>query len=184
MDLFEIVNGHVYPSPHALMIDPFDKIWEGDTSKGKAQAIKELTYIELMCSPKKSNPFAGYPIDERKLKVKKEIFADENYLSTTYMILGCNRYIELLKTSSPTYPLFEAAINAAGNLTIFLNSDDILTERTQGGASVYKPADITKALKEIPEVIKSITSMRDKIQSELVENSKTRNSREIGQYER
>ena len=183
MDLFEIINGKAFPTVHALMIEPFKTIWEKDTTNEKGHAIKVFTYIELCCSPKKSNPFLGYSEEKRPEQVKKEVYGDPDKKDTEFMVLGVLKYKELLAKSSPTYPLLIAGLNAKDELVSYLETFD-LGERTQGGTAVIKPADITKALKEIPDVARSINSMIDKVHAELVEEAKTRNQREVGQYER
>lgn len=182
MDLFEIINNRAFPSPHALLIHPFKDMWEADTSKEKGNVIKVFTYIELVCSPKKSNPFFGYSEEDRPSRVKKEVFGDENYKTTDFMMQGVIKYKELLEIASPTYPMLTAGLIANDKLKNFLETFD-LDERTQGGTAVIKPADITRALKEIPDVAKSIVVMREKVQTELVEEAKTRKDRDIGQYE-
>lgn len=183
MELFELINGRAFPSAHVLLIEPFKTIWEKDTTAEKANAIKVFSYVELVCSPKKSNPFIGYSEDKRPGKVKAEIFGREDYPTTEFMTLATIKYKELLADSSPTYSLFTSALNAKDKLIEFLDNFD-LGERTQGGTAVLKPADITKALKEIPDVAKSIITMRDKVTTEIIEDTKTRNQREVGQYER
>jgi len=183
MDLFEIVNGRVLPTAHALLLEPFRTIWERDTSDGKGNAEKVFRYIEFTCSPKKSNPYLGYSEELRPRKVKKEIWGDEDKRDTDFMILGITKYKMLLEEASPTYALLNAALTAKDKLIHFLENFD-LTERTNAGTAVIKPADITRALQQVPDVAKSILAMRDKVQAELVEEAKTRNQREVGDYER
>ena len=183
MDLFEVTNGQAFPSTHALLIEPFKSIYSSDNSEDKGRAIKVFTYIELVCSPKKSNPFFGYSEEDRPSKVKKEIYGDENYPTTDFMMQGVIKFKELLEVASPTYSLFLASLQAAEDLKQNLYNIN-LDERTNGGAAVTKPRDVTSALREIPDVVKSLETMRTKVNSELLEESKTRNQREIGLYER
>lgn len=183
MDLFEVINGKAFPSVHALLIEPFKSIYEMDNSKDKGKAIQVFTYIELVCSPKKSNPFFGYSEDDRPAKVKKEVYGDENYPTTDFMMQGVIKFKELLEVASPTYSLFVASLVAADDLKANLLNIK-LDERTNGGAAVTKPRDVTAALREIPDVVKSLETMRNKVNSELLEEAKTRNQREIGAYER
>lgn len=183
MDLFEVNNGIAFPSIHALIIEPFKGIWEADTDSGKGKAIKVFTYIELMCSPKKSNPFFGYSEKIRSSKVKKEVFKDETYISTSFMIQGVIKYKELLNIASPSYSLLNAALKAKDSLTQFLETVDF-EERTNGGAAVLKPKDITAALKEVGDVAKKLEALRYDVLNELADDrTKTRNQREIGMYE-
>lgn len=183
MDLFEINNGRAFPSAHVLLIEPFKTIWEKDPSPDKGNAIKVFTYIELVCSPKKSNPFLGYSEDIRPAKVKQEVWGDSTKPNTDFMTLGVIKFKELLDDASPTYSLFNAAMVAKDKLENFLLNFN-LEERTQGGTAVLKPKDITSALKEIPDTAKGIVAMREKVNQELIEDAKTRKDREIGEYER
>lgn len=183
MDLFELRNNRAFPTVHALMIEPFKSIWEADTSEGKERALKVFSYVELVCSPKKSNPFVGYSEEIRPKKVKKEVFGDEDYHTTEYMMLATIRYIELLNDSSPTYSLFDAALIAKDKLVNYLTTFN-LAERNKAGMPVVKPQDITKTLSEIPDTAKSLVETRERVHQELLEETKTRNQREIGQYER
>lgn len=183
MDLFIIENGIAKPSEHAILIEPFKTIWESDTSKSKGDAIKSFTYIELVCSIKKSNPFAGYPDDERPSKVAKEVYKSEIYTPTELENEAITVYREFLEEASPTLSFYRASLKAAQELKTFYNEVN-LNERTNGGAAVYKPGDITRGLKETSEVIKSLRDLESQVQSELVEKTKTRGQREIGHFER
>ena len=186
MDLFEMVNGHVFPSVHALLIEPFKTIWEDDNSPGNEESIRIFTYIELLCSPKKSNAFFGYSEEERPAKVKQEVWGEEPPFDaeTTIMIIkGVEKYKELLHNSSPSYSMFEAATAANDNLKTFLKNFDP-NKRTASGALVLKPKDIFEAINKIPESMKAMELARIKINQEIAqEDSKTRNQREPGRYE-
>lgn len=181
--LWEIVNGQLIVSEHALMIEPFKTIWSSDPDIKHSNALKVFMYVELVCSPKKSNPYFGYNEEDRVPKVKREVFRDENYQTTTFMMQGVMKYKELLEHSSPTYSMLMSTLAANEKLNTYLNEFDF-DERNKSGMMIIKPSDITKALKEIPDIAKGIILMIEKIKHELVEDSKTRSNREIGQYER
>ena len=183
MDLFTIKNGRAFPSVHALLIEPFKSIHANDTSPDKGESIKIFTYVELLCSPKKSNPFYGRSTEERPSYVKKEVWGDDPPDDPSMIMEAVLKNKELLAIASPTYPLFEASMEAAEQLKKVLAKPDF-NERTNSGAAVTKPKDITSALKEIPEAIKSLETLRGKVNSELEDDTKTRNQREIGPYER
>jgi hypothetical protein len=183
MTILEVLNGRAFPTAHALSIPLFAQIMDTDDDPQKSRAIKVFSYIEFMCSPKKSNPFLGYSPDLRPLKVKKELWGDENYPDTQFMILGILKYMELLENYSPSYPLLEASLESAERLKELLKGFD-LNERTASGGLVLKPKDITSALKEIPLVIKALEESRAKVEAELAESSKTRKDRDVGVYER
>lgn len=181
--IFELINGKAIPTVHALLIEPFKTIWRLDTTSDKENAIRVFSYIELMCSPKKSNPFSGFDEAQRGSKVKQEVFGDANKRDTSFMITGIQKYKELLQNCSPSYSLLIGALVAKEKLQAYLETFN-LTERTKAGTAVIKPRDITSALKEIPDVAKGLETTILKVQMEIDESTKTRNQREIGQYER
>lgn len=178
-----IENGVAKPSVHALLIEPYKTIWESDKSKDKGTAIKSFTYIELNCSMKRSNPFSGYSDVERPSRVGKEVYKDETYKPTELELEGMKIYIDFLNEASPTLSFYKANLAAAEILKTNLNSID-LNERTNGGAAVTKPADVTRALKDAADVIKTLRELETQVQTELVEKTKTRGQRDIGAFER
>lgn len=183
MELFEMVNGYVSPSIHVLLIEPFKTIWDNDTSKNNIDSIKLFTYVELMCNPRKSNPFFGCSEDERPAKVKQEVWGNPDHPVDTDMVLAVIKYKELLSKSSPSYDLYVSGVNAVHKLRKFLD-DFNMNERTPSGAMVMKPKDITNALKDLDDVGKNMELSRDRVHSEMITNTKTRNEREIGDFER
>lgn len=183
MDLLELHNNRAFPSVHALLIEPYKTIWETDTSEGKEKSIRWFSYIELLCSPKKSNPFYGYAEEQRAEKVKMEVFRDKDYPIESELLMATIAYKEHLSFSSPSYELAVAAELAANKLKHFLTNFDP-NERTPNGTMVLKPKDMTLALQEIPETIRSMAEMRAKVHEELLESTRTRNDRKIGTYER
>lgn len=182
MDLFTVSNGKAMPSVHALIIEPFKTIWKEDKDPAKGDAIRDFTFIELCCSPKKSNPYCGYDEDQRYQILKQELYGDAAYQLSGVVIDGITKYEQLLDNSSPTLSLLKAALSGAEKFKNQLKSLD-LTERTNSGAAVYKPRDVTNAMKDLPEMAKSIESLREKVHKELLEEGKTRSNRSIGYYE-
>jgi hypothetical protein len=184
MDLFEVVNGTAIPSTHALIIEPFKTIWIRDVDiQHHAQAIKEFTFIELLCSMKKSNPYSGYAEDIRAKKVANNIWPEiVDYMPDPVMISAINTYQALQEEASPTLGLVLSAQQAIHKLKNFLNMVD-MAERTKSGGPVFKPVDITNAIKSMPEAINSLEKLENKVQQELFDSTKTRSDREIGFFE-
>ena len=182
MDLFVVQNKRAMPSVHALIIEPFKTIWHQDPDPAKGDAIKFFTFIELACSPKKSNPYFGYDKERRFLVVKKVIFEDEAYLLPPVVMDAVIKYEELIENASPSYSILNAALIAAEQLKNYLTNIR-LTERTNSNAAVYKPKDVINALQELPKLSREIEALRTKIQQELLEEGKTRNNRQAGYFE-
>lgn len=185
--LFNMEGTELTISPFALMTEPFDEIWDADNDPDKLQAIKIFKYIELTCNPKKNNPFSGYSEQERPAKVKKNVFGDENPEIPIDMIndivRGTIKYKEFLTEASPSYGLYVDAANAVVKLREFLRGFD-LDERTKSGGMVLKPQDIASTLGKLDDVDKSMLKAREKVHNEITDNTRTRNDREIGLFER
>lgn len=182
MDLFEVREGKAMPSVHALLIKPFKTIWEEDKTATKENAINAFTFIELNCSPKKSNSYSGYDPEERYRKLKKDIYGDEAYQLPGLVVDGIMKYEEFLENASPSFPLLKDALAASIKFRNHLGEID-LKERTNSGTAVYKPKDISGAFKDIPDMAKTLETLRDKVNQELLADTKTRNNREIGHFE-
>lgn len=185
MDLFIVHNNHAFPSVHALLIRPFKDIWYNDTSPEKTEAIRIFTYVELLCSPKKSNPYFGVPEEDRPDVVKKVVWGDQviDVMNDLILIEAVSKYKDLLTISSPSFAIFEAAMSAAEKLQNQLRTFDV-NERTRTGGLVLKPREVTGALKDLPDTVKALELARLRVNQELIEDAKTRNQREIGPYER
>jgi hypothetical protein len=183
MDLFELVNDHALPSVHALLIEPFKSMWEEDESDRKTDCIKKFTYIELLCSPKKSNPYFGLSEQEREITLKRAIFQGQTPSNVEQIILAIHKYKDLLEEASPTYDLLLAAYSAKEKLVEFLKDLDPAA-KTKSDTLILKPKDITAALKDVFETAKSLDAARNKMNQELMEESRTRKSRTPGRYER
>lgn len=182
--LFEVRNGKLAVTEFALLTDPFMTIWNYDNTERHEKAMQLFRYVELLCSPRKGNAFYGYSKEDRPKKVKKEVYGDADYPDTDFMMQCVFAYTEFLKTYSPTYELLESAIDAADEVKKFLKSGKNLQERTRGGTAVYKPRDVIAAIEKVDEVSRKVLILRDKVHFELETESKTRNQRKIGQYER
>lgn len=182
MDLFEVKGGIVSPSIHALMISPFKEIWERDKSAKKSQAIPELTYIELSCSMKKSNLFSGYAEEIRPKKVAKQVFGREDWTPDSLVQEAIEQYRKLDLEASPSLAICISALGAVHKMKEFLDSYDP-TERTPKGAMVIKPAEVSKTIKELPDMINSTMALRSKVEQELITEQKTKGQRQVGYYE-
>lgn len=182
MDLLQVVNGVVVPSKFALMTQPFKGMWEDDDTENKVEVLKAFTYVEFICSPKRSNPFILYDEESRIPKVIKEVYGDPDYRLDSEIMYAVITYKDFLAEESSYYGLLTSATAAAVKLRNYLN-DFSLNERTNAGGMLIKPKDITSALNEIPIVIKRIQELRIKVSSDVEEEGKTTKEREIGPYE-
>ena len=57
--LFIVENNVAKPNTETLLISPFKEIWERDLTEDKEIVLKEFTFMDLVSSKRKTNPYAG-----------------------------------------------------------------------------------------------------------------------------
>ena len=189
MSLFIVEHLKVMPHPSVLLIHPFKQIWEEDETEGKDIALIKFSFVEFMCSYDKSNEFIGYELDERGDKILAAILSPNGEINAVdikenvLVLEAINMYIQFQIQASPSIRLYEAALQASNKLVDFFDTLD-MNERTKGGTPVYKPADITRALKDVNDVLKTLAGLKATIHQELVEATKGKGGRTINYFER
>lgn len=181
--LFIVENNIAKPNTETLLIEPFSTIWERDTSKGKEQAIKEFTFIELMTSKKKSNPYAGYSDTDRFNKLREDIFKDAKWEQDKLVEQALIKVDEFQKEASPTYVYYIDSLETAEKTRKFLKEIDLSERNEKTGNPLYKPRDVTSALIDTERVILTLASLKEKVEQELFETTKTKGNKQINHYE-
>tara|TARA_R110002050_G_scaffold208646_2_gene344675 strand:+ start:35 stop:580 length:546 start_codon:yes stop_codon:yes gene_type:complete len=180
--IFQIQNEQVFPSVHALGIYPFKDIWERDDTPKKSKALQEFYYIEYMCSKIKTNPYKGYDEDLRSIKIIERVFQGE-YEPDELVLAGMELYEEWQEDASPTIRFYKAALEGMNQTIKYFEAIDF-AERNNSGMPVYKVTDVTKALTSLNGVMGSVTALKQKVEEELFEATKTKGGKEINPFER
>jgi hypothetical protein len=185
MDLFVVEGTVVKPSIHALIISPYKEIWERDKIPEKSEAIRTFTYIEFCCSYKKSNPYKGFAEDIRKIKVGEAVYKEDyiNFVEDSLIKEGIELYEKLRIEASPTIQYYLAAKAGAEKMMNWLNTFDMATINTRTGMPMYKPREITSALRDTYEVMKTLNALEEKVNEQLFESMKTVGNKEINHFE-
>lgn len=180
--LFVTENNIAKPNTETILISPFKEIWERDNTSTKERATKEFTYIELMSSKKKTNPYAGYSDEQRHNKLAEQIFNDLSWKPDELVEQGLATINQLQKEASPTYSYYLSACKAAEKLKTFFETFDI-NEVNEKGARVFKPNDIVNAVANTDKLLQNLNSMKEKVEKELFETVKTRGDQTINPFE-
>jgi len=187
MELFGVKSSEIRVTMECLMIEPFKSIWKKD---GPDIGTQKFTYIEFMCSMKKNNVFIGYKIEERGKKILTNCFPSitseemSNIINDPLVVQGMKIYNELQNEASPAIRFYESAVVAADNLVEFFNTIDLDARNLRTGALLYKPKDITNALKDVKDILKTLSSLRSEVIQELYEDVKGKAGREINYFEK
>ena len=179
--LFKIEGTNVFPNEETLLIYPFDEIWKRDTSEDKWMAMREFTYVEFMTSQLKSNPYKGYSREVRDTKLREDIIREESWQPDEYVERAMQKIEEFQTEGSESYTLLMDALRAKETLQKFLREFN-LDERSNNGAMIMKPKDITTALLDLDKVVASISSLKKKVEEDMFETVKTRANKVISPF--
>ena len=180
--MFIIEDGFVKVSPEALLIEPVKVLWEKDKTKRKEVALLQIAYVVFMLSPKKNNPFYGFKEEERESRIMKNLKIKKDFIQEEDVVKFYDFYKDYLRESSPTLRYYESALAAAKTVQDFLGTVD-LNKKTKTGTPLYKPVDITRALKDTEEVVQNLFNLKDRVEQELSESGKTVRNRQINPFE-
>lgn len=179
--LFTIDNNVAKPTTETLLISPYKEIWERDISKDKSRAIREFTYIELYSSKKKTNPYSGYEDNQRDKELRKLLFSIE-WEPDELIKEAIDKIEKFQQEASPSYTFYVAANIAANKLKDFFLTFDF-NERDRTGKPIFKPKEISSAINDAEQNIRSLNNIKEKVEQELFEATKTRNNREVNHFE-
>jgi len=189
MDLFRVEGNLVVPTEHALIMYPYSEIWTRDNDPLKLNAKREFAYIELNMSYKKSNPYKGFADDIRERKVGEAIYKDEypdyaEHLKEDELIIkGRALYNELRLKAAPTIEYYLASKALAEKMVKWMKEFDINETNPRTGLPLYKPKEVTMALKDSYDVMKTLNAMEEKVYEQLFESMKTKGNKEINHFE-
>lgn len=182
--MFTLENHIVKPNTETLLIKEFLAIWEYDKSPKKEKALYNLAYVFFLVNPTKVNPFYGYSEADRSLKILQHLKIKEiDLFPDTLLNKAISFYTDYWNNLSPAKAYYESALLAAKQLQMFFNKLDINKLNAKTGNPLYKPAEITKALKETEDVLKTLLSLKNKIEEQSFENVKTKANRDINPFE-
>lgn len=180
--LFKVEGKAVIPTTETLSIEPFASIWNRDESKDKHNAMFEFRYIEFMMSVKKSNPFAGYPEEKRHIAILDNQDISTDWQPDELVKKGMQWYEEFQEEGSVTYNYYKSVRAAAEKMQDFFNTFDMNDVNLKTGNPVYKPRDITSALKDTEDVLTKLDSIKKKVEEELFETSRKKGDKEISPF--
>lgn len=184
MEIFEVQGHIVRPKASILLIDAFKDIWNRDKTKAKSVAMQEFAYIEFMVSKKKDNPYKGYDEGIKEKKIIETVIKEKDWKPDDVVKQAIEYYQEWQTKASPTIRYYEANLEALQKTINYLNTGLDYNERNRSGMPVHKFNDVVRGIKEADQVLKSLTSLRTKVEEELFESARTVGGKDISPYER
>jgi len=180
MKLFDINNGRVVLDSNVLGIKEFKRLWERDESEDKLKAYNDISYIVFVYDNSVDNPYRGYVEKDRQRIVAKDIYRTSRPKIDKEMKAAIEKFKELQST---TYTrLLQAALQAAEKTTEYYQNVDY-SAVDERGRKLYDITTVTRNLKELGDLIKSLKSLEEMVRKDELENTKVRGGNEIGPYE-
>lgn len=174
MKLFSYNDYKIDISPEAFALKAFKTIWQRDKSKGKDRAIQDFGVIYFMCDPRSSYMFYVDEFD-RLGEIRKDEGLDKSWKLDSQIRDAMELYKKLTKTTGSV--LLEKSKMAADRLADKLATIN-LDHVDAHGKPVYSISMITSALKQMPDVVKSLMDSERMVFQELEEKSNMRGNKE------
>lgn len=169
--MFDIKGNKISLNTEDLAIPPFKEHY--NNAKDKSSALKEIEYIVWLY--KWNTPYEAYPLDQRPKIVAKDIFKDEKYTPSEEVKELAKRFVEFQET--PGTRLLSASQTAAEGLIAALN------DYSRGLMDIDTAIKVTRILKDVGNIVKSLDIAMKQAKAEQVESGKVKGGGIIGLYE-
>lgn len=169
--MFDIKGNKIELNTQDLAVPPFKDYY--NSAKDKAEAIKEIEYV--IWRYKWNTPYEAYPEKERSQRVAKDVFNDERYTPTAEVKELIKRFNEFQETTGTR--LLAASQTAAEGLITALN------EYSGGDMDIDTAIKITKILKDVGNIVKSLDIAMKQAKADQVELGRVKGGGIIGLYE-
>lgn len=169
--MFDIKGDKIVFNIDDLAIPPFADYF--NRASDKQLALKEIEYVIWL--NKWNTPYEAYPEKERAQRVAKDVFNNENYVPTAEVKELAKRFIEFQET--PGTRLLTASQTAAEGLIEALNV------YSTGSIDIDTAIKITRILKDVGNIVKSLDIAMKQAKLEQMETGKVKGGGTIGLYE-
>lgn len=176
MKLIKIENYQLQVADEALLIKPIRKLFNQDRSASKEQFYKQMSYLYFMVDPRSTYSYILNEEERAKAIIEQEGL-DADFKPSPLLLEAMEIYKKHTITTSQE--LLNAALIAAHTVSIFLKNPDILNEVDDKGRPKYQISSVTAALKNVEGIVSSLQNLQKKVESELVEQSSVRGSKEL-----
>lgn len=169
--MFDIKGNKIVLSTDDLAIPPFKEFY--NNAKDKEQAKKEIEYV--IWRYKWNTPYESYPENERTQRVSKDLFGTTTYEPDDKVKELIKRFNEFQET--PSTRLLGASKTAAEGVM------QALKEYSTGEVDIDTAIKITRILKDVGGIVKSLDVAMKQAKAEQLESGRVKGGGTIGLYE-
>ena len=169
--MFDIQGDKIKLSTEDLAIPPFKDHY--NNAEDKQKALREIEYVIWL--HRWNTPYKAYPEKERASVVAKDVFKDEHYVPSAEVQELAKRFVEFQET--PGTRLLTASQTAAEGLIA------ALTDYSKGLMDIDTAIKVTRILKDVGNIVKSLDIAMKQAKAEQLESGKVKGGGIIGLYE-
>lgn len=173
---------HAQPRPEAAEIGAFRTLIDRDSSEGKREATRELSYVYHMCDT--DSPYFQSVGDKevRKEELIRDLWdKDSDWKPDEEVKKAIKYYREHHMT--PAQQLLESALEGVNNLRDYFKDADPMA-RDENGRVVWKAKDIVSNLSKIGDVITGLKELQEEVEKEQVKGGDNRGNVEVNRFSR
>ena len=153
-----------------LLIPEFKRVWESDKSRDKKEAYKIFTYAFLVKSWK--SPYSEHSEEDRESQAREIAELTKNQINSEDLQNVLTKY-DYINDSHLLIKLARSANKAIEEIIVFFNEIDFTAKVESGSAKgqmLYKVGDVTKAIKDLPQLIDTKRDLDRKIKEMMDDN--------------
>lgn len=179
MKLIKFEDYQIKVTDEALLVRPIRRLYNQDRSAQKEKFWQQMSIIFFMCDPISTYMYIIDP-EERFKEILRQEGLPEDFRISKELQEAMDIYEKHCNTSSTL--LLEDTRAAVDKLRDFLRTFDP-NERDIKGKPVYPINTLTSAIKQIPELAKSLSEAEKAVQKELQEEGRVRGGAEKNIFE-
>lgn len=170
MKLIRFEDYQIKVTDEALLIRPIRRMFNKDRSVQKERFFQQMSILYFMCDPISTYMYISDP-KERLKEILRQEGLPEDYALSEELKEAMKIYETHCRTSSTM--LLEDTRAAVDKLRDFLKTFNP-NERDKNDRPVYPINTLTSAIKQIPELAKSLSEAERAVQKELEEEGRAR----------
>ena len=147
-------NDEIVPDPILMLVPEFKKIWDRDESENHFIAKQEFAYIYFIADYK--SEYNTFGLDKEE-SIARDIMKDKKYVPDDIVIEAIEKYEKLQLTSSMRY--LKSIRMTVDSLIAYLENLKYNPRKKED----YKPAEITKSLKDIEVILEKLEKWEKKV---------------------
>ena len=172
MKVLTLENGQIKLLEETLIIPEFANLW--NKHKDKEKSRKEFLFVYFFADY--NSPYLNYDVEERKTVLSKDYGVTPNEIT----FAAIEKYKDLNYTFNMRY--LDSAINAAKKMQSYFDTVD-LKELDNAGRPIHKPSELNKCISEAPKILSSVQTLREKVENEILHESRIRGGGNVNKRE-